>query len=317
MSETSASPILTLGTRGSPLALAQAYQTRDLLVAHLGCAAEAIAVEILTTKGDQLLDRSLAEAGGKGLFVKELDEALLSGRIDIAVHSSKDVPTILPQGLVLPAFLEREDVRDAFISPKAQGLADLPSGALVGTASLRRQAQVLRARPDLRVAIFRGNVQTRLRKLEEGQADATFLALAGLRRLGMEEVLSSVIETEAMLPAVAQGAIGLSCRADDETALAALAALDHAPTRIRVSAERAFLRQLDGSCRTPLAALATLAPDGALHLRGEILSVDGQTHYAGERRGAADEAEAMGADLAEELLTRAGPAFMEALRAAG
>ncbi|MCP5366624.1 MAG: hydroxymethylbilane synthase [Hyphomicrobiales bacterium] len=303
-------PPLKIGTRGSPLALAQAHETRDRLAAAFpDLAAEgAVEIVVIKTTGDKVLDRPLAEIGGKGLFTKEIDDAMLDGRIDLAVHSMKDVPTWLPDGIVLPCMLEREDPRDAFLSPRAARLADLPAGSVVGTASLRRQAQILHRRPDLRVVSFRGNVQTRLRKLDDGEVDATLLALAGLRRLGMAEVASGVIETDDLLPAVAQGAIGITCRAGDDRALAALAALNHGPTFTRVAAERALLEVLDGSCRTPIAALAEL--EGArLRLRGLVARPDGSQVLETAREGAAADAAAIGRDAGEELRRRAGPGF--------
>ena len=232
---------LKIGTRGSPLAMAQAHETRDRLTEAHGLGPDDVEIVVIKVMGDQIQDRALAEIGGKGLFTKEIDEALLDGRIDVAVHSMKDVPTVLPEGIEIATILPREDVRDGFISEKAPSLADLPAGSLVGTASLRRQAQVLYRRPDLRVETFRGNVQTRLRKLGEGEADATFLAMAGLHRLGMSDVATSAVEVDEMLPAVAQGAIGIAARTGDERVAALLAPLDHSETAVRVAAERAFL----------------------------------------------------------------------------
>ncbi|MEO5335275.1 MAG: hydroxymethylbilane synthase [Magnetospirillum sp. WYHS-4] len=304
---------LRIGTRGSPLALAQTHETRDrLMAAHPELTAPgAIEIEIIKTTGDKVLDRALAEVGGKGLFTKEIDEAMLEGRIDIAVHSMKDVPTWLPDGIVLPCMLEREDVRDVFVSRKATTLADLPAGSAVGTASLRRQAQILHRRPDLKVVTFRGNVQTRLRKLDEGEVDATLLAKAGLNRLGLASVATSVIETADMLPAVAQGAIGITCRAGDERAHRLLAALDHPPTAIRVTAERALLEVLDGSCRTPIAALADFQADGSLSLKGLIARPDGSQVLETSRCGAESDAGALGRDAGRELKDRAGPGFFQ------
>ncbi len=301
-------PILRIGTRGSPLALAQAHEIRGRLAArHAELAPDgAVEIVVIKTTGDAILDRALAEVGGKGLFTKEIDEAQLDGRVDLAVHSMKDVPTWLPDGLVLPCMPEREDPRDVFVSDKAPSLADLPAGSLVGTASLRRQAQVLARRPDLRVGTFRGNVQTRLRKLAGGEADATLLALAGLNRLGMAEVVTEVIGTDVLLPAVGQGAIGITCRADDRRALDFLAPLNHQPTLTRVTAERALLAALDGSCRTPIAGLAELADDGGLSLRGLVARPDGSALWETARQGAAGDAEAMGRDAGEELLAAAG-----------
>ncbi|MEO1292106.1 MAG: hydroxymethylbilane synthase [Pseudomonadota bacterium] len=310
MGESEAAVAFRIGTRGSPLALAQAVETRERMAQAHGLEHAAFALDVIKTTGDAVLDRALSELGGKGLFTKEIDEALLGGRIDLAVHSMKDVPTVLPEGMVLAAILPREDVRDAFISPRAANLDALPPGALVGTASLRRQAQVLRRRPDLRVETFRGNVQTRLRKLEAGEADATFLAMAGLSRLGMTEVITAPVETEMMLPAVAQGAIGIACRADDTRVIDALAPLNDPITATRVTAERAFLRRLDGSCRTPLAGLARLDGQGGLTLSGEILTPDGRECHADTLAGGEADAVTLGEQLGEMLLSRAGPDFL-------
>ena len=305
-------PLLRIGTRGSPLALAQTHEVRDRLAAawpelsHPG----AIEVTVIKTTGDLIQDRPLAEIGGKGLFTKELDESMLAGRIDLAVHSMKDVPTVLPPGIVLPSMLEREDVRDAFISLTARSLAELPLGAVVGTASLRRGAQLLHRRPDLKVVNFRGNVQTRLRKLGEGEVAATLLAMAGLRRLGLAQHATAQLSVDEMLPAVAQGAVGITCRADDDQAHRFLARLTHDETMVRVEAERAFLATLDGSCRTPIAALALLDGD-RLSLRGLIISPDGRTIHATERSGHRDQAFAMGDDAGRELLAIAGPGFFD------
>lgn len=308
-------PILRIGTRGSPLALAQTHETRRRLAAAWPelAADAAVEIEVIKTTGDLVQDRPLAEIGGKGLFTKELDEAMLSGRIQLAVHSMKDVPTRLPDGIVLPCILAREDVRDAFISRKYRSLAELPRGAVVGTSSLRRGAQILHRRPDLQVVNFRGNVQTRLRKLDEGVVDATLLAMAGLRRLGMAEHATSALSEDDMLPAVAQGAIGITCRADDQTSLDYLAALNCPDSFVRVAAERAFLTRLDGSCRTPIAALALLDGD-RLSFRGLIVSTDGRTVHTTARAGHRAEAEAMGTDAAEELIAKAGPGFFDDIK---
>ena len=299
--------IIKIGTRASPLALAQAYETRDRLLA----AFPELKIEIveLTTTGDKILDRPLAEVGGKGLFTKELDEALSDGRADIAVHSMKDLETRIPDDQELGAVLEREDVRDAFISPKAEKLDDLPAGSVVGTSSLRRQAQIMLKRPDLKVITFRGNVQTRLRKLDEGQADATLLAMAGLNRLDKTDVVSSALEPEFMLPAVAQGAIAITYRKGDSRTADYLAALNHEPSRIRVTAERAMLATLDGSCRTPIAGLAEFQSDGQLRLRALVANMDGTICYEAERTGDPAEAEAMGIAAGEELKFRMGDNF--------
>ncbi len=296
--------VLRIGTRGSPLALVQAHQVRDRLVAS-GMSPADIRIDIFKTSGDRIQDRPLSEAGGKGLFTKELEDALLAGQIDAAVHSMKDVATRLPAGLAIAAVLEREDVRDAFISLSHKRLADLPNGAVFGTSSLRRQAQLLRLRPDLNIVGFRGNVETRLRKLGEGVAAATLLAAAGLRRLGMADRMTEVIEPDALLPAAAQGAIGIEIRADDARTAERVAPLDHQPTHIAIVAERAFLDMLDGSCRTPIAALATLST-GRLIFRGEVLSPDGKHHVAVSREAPAQEAFRLGADAGAEILARAG-----------
>ncbi len=303
--------VIRIGTRGSPLALAQANEVRRRLVAaHKGLTEDTVELEIISTKGDRVLDRPLAELGGKGLFTEEIEAALMEGRIDLAVHSMKDMPTVLPDGLVIQCVLEREDPRDGFVSPKAGAFRDLPKGAVVGTASLRRQAQVLHARPDLRVVSYRGNVQTRLNKLREGQVDATFLALAGMRRLGLEDQLTAVVDVDDMLPAVAQGVIGIECRENDERIEQVLEPLNHRPTAIRLSAEREFLAALDGSCRTPIAGLATL-DDAGIWFRGQILSPDGQQAFETERTGNSDDAANLGRDAGEELKRRAGPGFFD------
>ncbi len=298
-------PILRIGTRGSPLALAQARQVQGLL------AAVETEIVVIKTTGDRVLDRPLADIGGKGLFAKEIDEALLGGRVDVAVHSMKDLETWLPGGIVVAAVLEREDPRDVFISDKAPSLDDLPAGAVVGTASLRRQAQILSRRPDLRVVPFRGNVQTRMQKLKDGEADATLLALAGLKRLGLADVATMILDPGVLLPAVGQGAIGVTCREDASGAMEMLAGLDHAPSRNRIAAERAMLAALDGSCRTPIGGLAEIGETGALTLRGLVARIDGTEIIETTRTGPATEAEALGRDAGEELRQRAGPDFFE------
>jgi hydroxymethylbilane synthase len=301
-----------IGTRGSPLALAQAREVRERLQDAHGTGAHEFEVCAIKTSGDRIQDRPLAEAGGKGLFTKEIEEALLSGEIDLAVHSMKDMPTMLPAGLALACCLPREDVRDAFISTKAARLADLPAGAVVGTSSLRRQAQVKRLRPDLDVVPLRGNVDTRLRKLEEGVADATLLACAGLRRLGLEGRITAAVPVDDMLPAIAQGAIGIEIRAGDEAAAHLIAAINHQPTALTVAVERAFLARLDGSCRTPIAGLAELRSDG-LVFRGMILTPDGRQCHAARREGRPEAGVAMAEDAAAELLANAGPDFFRML----
>lgn len=300
---------LKIGTRGSPLAMAQAYEVRDLLIKHHPDLAEPGAIEIveISTTGDQVQDRALSEVGGKGLFSKEIDAAQLHGRIDLAVHSMKDLETHLVAGIGLTATLEREDVRDVLITNNAASFDQLPSGANVGTSSLRRQAQILHRRPDLSVSLFRGNVQTRLRKLAEGEADATLLALAGLNRLGKSDVVTEIMEPHVMLPAVAQGAIGITCRQGDENTSAYVRNLNHAATMVRVSTERALLEALDGSCRTPVGGLAEYQADGSLRLRALVAKADGSELFETERWGPATDGIRMGQDAGQELKGRAGP----------
>ncbi|MCB2128683.1 MAG: hydroxymethylbilane synthase [Rhodobacteraceae bacterium] len=314
MTMPSAQKPLKIGTRGSPLALAQAFETRSRLMAAHGLSEDSCEIVIIKTTGDDraliAADRPLKEIGGKGLFTKEIEDALLSGEIDIAVHSMKDMPVEQPAGLIIDCYLPREDVRDAFVSPVAASLGDLREGAVVGTSSLRRRAQLAHRRPDLKLVEFRGNVQTRLKKLNDGLAAATFLALAGLNRLGMAHAAAAPIEVEDMLPAVAQGAIGVERRESCTLAGGLLAAIHDRPTAERITAERAFLATLEGSCQTPIAGLAVHEPTG-LWLRGEILRPDGSEVIAGERRfNAADAAEA-GADLARELLAQAPHGFFD------
>ncbi|MDO8882413.1 hydroxymethylbilane synthase [Pseudotabrizicola sp.] len=299
---------LKIGTRGSPLALWQAHEVRRSLMVAFSLPEDAFEICVIKVMGDQILDKALKDIGGKGLFTREIEEALLDGGIDIAVHSMKDMPTMQPDGLILDCYLAREDVRDAFVSPTVARLADLQQGAVVGSSSLRRRAQLRLKRPDLQLVEFRGNVQTRMKKLQDGVAVATFLAMAGLNRLGMAHMAQCAIETEDMLPAVAQGAIGIERRLDDANTAALLAAIHHTPTGLRLSAERAMLARLDGSCETPIAGLAVL--DGSnLHLRGEILRPDGSESITGDRSGPASEAAALGTGLAEELLSKAPADF--------
>ncbi len=300
---------LNIGTRGSPLALAQAHETRARLTAAFDLPEDAFTVKVIKTTGDRVQDRPLKEIGGKGLFTKEIEEDLLSGAIDIAVHSMKDMPVDQPVGLLLDCYLPREDVRDAFVSLKYSGLVDLPEGAVVGTSSLRRKAQLLHRRPDLRIVEFRGNVQTRMRKLGEDVAEATFLAMAGLNRLGMD-VPKTAIAPDDMLPAVAQGAIGIERRVEDGRMADMLAAIHHQETGQRLAGERAFLAALDGSCETPIAALAEL--DGSsMRMRGEILRTDGSEAIADEISGPIADAGEMGRSLARDLLSRAGEGFFD------
>lgn len=299
---------IRIGTRGSALALAQAHEVRALLMAAHGMPESAFEIVVIRTSGDIILDRPLAEVGGKGLFTKEIEDALLGGDIALAVHSMKDMQTALPDGLMIGATLAREDVRDAFISVKYGSLEALPQGAVVGTSSLRRQAQVKRLRPDLEVVGFRGNVQSRLRKLEDGVADATFLACAGLRRLGLSERITQAMATEHMLPAVAQGAIGIEIRADDSKTAHLIAPLNDEATAICVMAERAFLTKLEGSCRTPIAGLAQLSA-GRLAFRGQLLSVDGSACFQSGSEGEPREALSLGLNAAEDILARGGAAL--------
>jgi hydroxymethylbilane synthase len=300
---------IRIGTRGSPLALWQANEVRRLLATAHGLPSDRIDIRIIKTSGDDIQDRSLSEAGGKGLFTKEIEEALLGHEIDLAVHSMKDVATVLPRGLGIEALLPREDVRDAFISRKAASLSALPSGAVVGTASLRRGAQVKRLRSDCRVVVLRGNVETRLRKLANGDVDATLLAMAGLKRLGLEREATAILSTEHFLPAVAQGAIGIETRIADERMARLLTPIHDAPTARCIAAERAYLATLDGSCRTPIAGLAEVV-EGELILRGMILATDGSQAFETLRRGAPGDGPAIGQAAAEELLAMAGPGFL-------
>jgi hydroxymethylbilane synthase len=303
-----ASPILRIGSRGSPLALVQAREVLRRLSAACGIPAEEIEIKVIRTTGDAIQDRPLAEAGGKGLFTKEIEEALLAGAIDLAVHSSKDMPTVLTPGLVLSAFLPREDARDAFISRTAGTLGDLPSGAVVGTASLRRQALVKRLRPDLVIVPLRGNVETRLRKVEAGDVHATILAVAGLKRLGLLSAATAILEIDEFLPAVGQGAIGIETRADDGATRALVAKINDADTATALAAERAFLAELDGSCRTPIGGHARVA-DGVVRFRGIIVRPDGGEAFEVLREGRAEDAAGLGADAGRELKRRAGADF--------
>lgn len=299
---------LRIGTRGSPLALAQAHETRARLMAAFGLPEAAFAITVIKVTGDAVQDRPLSQIGGKGLFTREIEEALLDRSIDIAVHSMKDMPVDQPAGLLIDCHLPREDVRDAFVSLSAGELADLAPGAVVGTSSPRRRAQLLARRPDLQIVEFRGNVQTRLRKLGEGVAQATFLAMAGLNRLNLGDVPRVPISPDDMLPAVAQGAIGIERRARDGRAEMMLAAIHDGPTGQRLAAERAFLAALDGSCQTPIAGLAELTA-GGLRLRGEILRVDGSAVLADDGAVPVADGPAMARDMAARLLDRAGTGF--------
>ena len=297
----STTPFLRIGTRGSPLALAQAQEVRARLSAAHDVPAEALETGGIKTSGDRIQDRALSEVGGKGLFTKEIEEALAEGHIDLAVHSSKDMPTVLPDGLVLSAFLPREDVRDAFISERAASFEALPEGAVLGTSSLRRKAMALRLRPDLEVVEFRGNVETRLRKLAEGVADATLLAMAGLRRLGLEEHVTAPLDPERFIPAAGQGAVTIETRIDDDRLLGLVAAINDADTADCLAAERAYLRRLDGSCRTPIGGYARLEGD-RLRFRGIVLAPDGSAACEAERRGPRSDPAALGLAAAEAVL---------------
>ncbi|MGJ8586751.1 MAG: hydroxymethylbilane synthase [Yoonia sp.] len=304
---TPASPF-NIGTRGSPLALAQAHETRARLMSAFDLPEEAFAICVIKVTGDAIQDRPLKEIGGKGLFTREIEEALLDGSIDIAVHSMKDMPVEQPGGLLLDTYLPREDVRDAFVSLSAKKLDDLAQGATVGTSSLRRRSQLLAKRPDLNIVEFRGNVQTRLKKLGDGVAEATFLAMAGLNRLNMTDVPRTAVAPEDMLPAVAQGAIGIERRGDDSRAAMMLEAIHDGPTGQRLAAERTFLAHLDGSCETPIGGLAELN-GGSIRLRGEILRTDGTQVFADDMEGAIEDGAEMGRAMAAKLLAQAGPDF--------
>ena len=301
---------LRIGTRGSPLALVQARTVRARLAAVVGVDEEGIELVIIRTSGDIIQDRPLAEEGGKGLFTKEIEEALLDGRIDLAVHSSKDMPTVLPGGLMLAASLEREDPRDVFISLKAKTLAELPQGATLGTASLRRQAVAKRARPDLNVSPLRGNVETRLRKLEEGQVDATLLALAGLKRLGLERHATHIMSVDEFLPAVAQGAIGIETREDNARVRELLGRINHDDTYTAIACERAFLAALDGSCKTPIAGHAVVS-GGSIQFRGLIARPDGAAAHDIDCTGHRGDAKKIGDEAGHTLKRTAGPSFFD------
>jgi len=299
---------LRIGTRGSPLALAQAHETRARLAVAFDLPLAAFEIVVIKTTGDKVLDRPLKEIGGKGLFTREIEEDMTAGKIDIAVHSMKDMPTLQPPGLLLDTYLPREDPRDAFISPTAQSISDLPKGAIVGSSSLRRRAQLAARRPDLTLVEFRGNVQTRLRKLDDGVAVATFLAMAGLNRMNMADIATAPIDTTEMLPAVAQGAIGIERRADDMNAVAMLEAIHDIETGHRLAAERAYLTALDGSCETPIAGLATL--DGStVTLHAEILRPDGSEVLIDRESAPIEDAAEMGRAVAKRLLSRAPKEF--------
>ena len=290
---------LRIGTRGSPLALWQANHVADLL--RPLAAPRDVELVLIETEGDRIRDRPLSQIGGDGLFTKEIQNALLEGRIDVAVHSLKDLPTHFVEGLTLGAVPPRGPVGDAFVSHKYARCADLPLGARVGTSSLRRRSQLLHQRPDLRIESLRGNVETRLRKLDEENFDAIILAEAGLRRLGLEAHITEILDRQWMLPAVGQGALGLECRTADGPTASHLAALDHAPTRTAVLCERAFLRALGGGCLVPIGAFAEVR-GARLSLTGAVLNQDGTSRAAGKREGSASDPETPGHELAAELI---------------
>ena len=301
---------MRIGTRGSPLALAQAFETRRRLCTAFNLDEAAFEIIVIKTTGDKVLDRPLKEIGGKGLFTREIEDDMLSEKIDIAVHSMKDMPILQPGGLVLDTYLPREDVRDAFVAKSYSSLEELPEGTVVGTSSLRRKAQLKNRRSDLEVVEFRGNVQTRLKKLDDGVASCTFLAMAGLNRLDMTHVAKSAIDTDKMLPAVAQGAIGIERRTSDHNTASILEAIHHGPTGLRLSAERAFLAGLDGSCETPIAGLAVLN-EGSMRLQGEVLRPDGSDIITDDATAPIEDAAEMGTEMAHKLLEQAGPGFFE------
>ena len=302
-------PSLRIGTRGSPLALAQARETRRRLAAAHGCDEDRFPLVIIKTSGDMIQDRALAEAGGKGLFTKEIDAAMLANEIDIAVHSSKDLPTLMPEGIVVAGYLPREDVRDALISAKTVTIGGLPQGGTLGTASLRRQAQVKRLRPDLQVGLLRGNVETRLGKAERGEIDATLLAYAGLKRLGLAHRATALLDIDEFLPAVGQGAIGLTARTKDGASLYGLAPILDDETAVALACGRAFLTVLDGSCRTPIAGHARIV-GGEVKFRGMALRVDGSEAHEVNVTGRRDDAASLGADAGEDLRRRLPDGFL-------
>lgn len=301
--------LFPIGTRGSPLALKQSEMVASALAAASGASAEAFPLAIIRTSGDMTQDRALADIGGKGLFTKEIDQAQLEGRVDVSVHSSKDLPTELPEGLVVAGYLEREDVRDAFIGGAAARLAELPHGATVGTVSLRRQALLRRLRPDLKVVVFRGNVETRLAKVARGEAAGTLLALAGLKRLGLADRATELLDSEAFPPAVGQGAIAIVARADDGETRGLIERIAHAPTFDAVTAERAMLGALDGSCRMPIAGHAAVDA-GRIALRGMVLSPDGRQAFEERGEAARTDAAQLGAEVGARLKAKLPPGFL-------
>ena len=301
---------LRIGTRGSPLALAQAYETRKRLVEALNASEDSFEIVVISTSGDRILDRPLKEVGGKGLFTKEIEQDMLDRKIDIAVHSMKDMPVEQPDGLTLGCYLPREDVRDAFVSSRYKNVNELPSGSKVGTSSLRRKAQLKFSRPDLEVVEFRGNVQTRLKKLKDGVATCTFLAMAGLNRLGLEEVAQSTMNPNEMLPAIAQGAIGIEWREEDEQISDILKKIHHEETGQRLNTERAFLAELDGSCQTPIAGLAIIE-GSSLKFTGQVLRTDGSESISETAFGDIEDGPRLGREMAQKILSQAGPEFFD------
>jgi hydroxymethylbilane synthase len=301
---------LRIGTRGSPLALAQAYETRKRLTNALNISEDSFEIVVISTSGDRILDRPLKEVGGKGLFTKEIEQDMLDGKIDIAVHSMKDMPVEQPDGLTLGCYLPREDVRDAFVSSRYKNVNELPSGSKVGTSSLRRKAQLKFSRPDLEVVEFRGNVQTRLKKLKDGVATCTFLAMAGLNRLGLEEVAQSKMNPNEMLPAIAQGAIGIEWREEDEQISDILKKIHHEETGQRLNTERAFLAELDGSCQTPIAGLAIIE-GSSLKFTGQVLRTDGSESISETAFGDIEDGPRLGREMAQKILSQAGPEFFD------
>ncbi|MDO9416536.1 hydroxymethylbilane synthase [Pararhizobium sp.] len=299
-----------IGTRASPLALAQAHETRDRLVIAHGLAPEMFEIVVLSTKGDRITDRSLSEIGGKGLFTEEIEAKLISGELDFAVHSAKDMATKLPEGLFLSAFLPREDIRDAFIGRTVEHLMDLHHGATVGSSSLRRQALIRRLRPDINVITFRGLVDTRLRKLDEGQVDATLLAYAGLKRLGKTDIPTEILDLESFPPAPAQGAICIESRIGDHRVHELLEPINDTRTHDTVSCERAFLEVLDGSCRTPIAGYA-VSDGAALRFSGTILTPDGSIFHDIVVDGGVADAVSLGRKAGELVRSKAGPQFFD------
>ena len=301
---------LRIGTRGSPLALAQAYETRKRLTNALNISEDSFEIVVISTSGDRILDRPLKEVGGKGLFTKEIEQDMLDRKIDIAVHSMKDMPVEQPDGLTLGCYLPREDVRDAFVSSRYKNVNELPSGSKVGTSSLRRKAQLKFSRPDLEVVEFRGNVQTRLKKLKDGVATCTFLAMAGLNRLGLEEVAKSTMNPNEMLPAIAQGAIGIEWREEDRQISDILQKIPHEETGQRLNTERAFLAELDGSCQTPIAGLAIIE-GSSLKFTGQVLRTDGSESISETAFGDIEDGPRLGREMAQKILSQAGPEFFD------